>query len=1003
MLETHRALHERYRALRESRSGPVFFIEHGLSEEEIADVFTDVGRHLPVRPLEGMWWQAHCLPLLVAATEVGYRYRGTGTDFWPVLESEFGVEFSVTERWAIRDLFESASHTCRGVQPPTTPWAKAFHLIAWPITHALVPREFHRPLALTLANLHVHIGELSDDELNRAIRIAASSGSSRFANWLENTSLVVAVTRSLLGDATGELSPEIVERIRVDVAADQVARRAVVVARRRQRSLAQQPGSPKPPRAARPTVVGSFRLHRRDGTMKLEAVFPPLEADLQTRLQRALRRRRYAARLWGVSLPIPSMQLLSGLPFTVKLTTAPPQDAELLPNLDQIDIESKLRDALATLELDPSPLQLFAISPDGTIGRRVQGPKISGDRKYWLLSGLGEGPPGCPAVAEVGPYECHLLDPAEEIARKVLQGLRFEVRFGVSVRFAGKPPLERDAPAPVFAVADERIVVPRRVPRRGLSVQLADEAVNLEDDDVAIVKVGRGDHTLRISNGDEDRDYTFRGTSQIDPAPPATCWIAPRSSDLTVQALLRGALDFAIESFAPIKGLELTVEVEAGGRKLFAIAPLDPLPCLVSTEQEPFKTLLDDDTRALLAQAPSATLRLSAGRLCSHEMVLVQRVRPCWWQRTGSGSIALASEIGVLPHGWIPASTPANRPVSAPANPSEDARLLAPIDLDASEYGDAAQFTTLCLAPSQLHLEAPAIKKPRLTRRRRAENGALGFEDLLEGYLRWSVAESPTIIGEIRRQQVTEVLDNWFVEACCGERWARCEAVLGEVDPWRALVRTCDETGLGRDSYVELSREDEVTVTRIGVREIRSEYPDLWARVGPPNDLGPNDYDALNLACGRGYTELADAYRKQGRESVAAEVNEGDPGSTPEQWESVLGPIKSAAELLPLTELLLPSDSARGLMALEPSMMTLDELTEELTAWARDARGALAGSVPADDTLRAILALWVEPETAMRLDWRGALDVLLAERPVARAARYLALRSRLARRHDDTR
>ena len=94
--------------------------------------------------------------------------------------------------------------------------------------------------------------------------------------------------------------------------------------------------------------------------------------------------------------------------------------------------------------------------------------------------------------------------------------------------------------------------------------------------------------------------------------------------------------------------------------------------------------------------------------------------------------------------------------------------------------------------------------------------------------------------------------------------------------------------------------------------------------------------------------------------------------------------------------MLLPSDTAHGLMTLAPSMMTLDELTEELTAWARSARRALSGSVPPSDTLKVILALWAEPEAAARLDWRRALDVLLAERSVARAARYLALRSRRA-------
>ena len=1003
MLDVHRELDTRYRALRESRSGPIFFVEHRFSEEEVADVVADVRRHLITHPLESPWWNSNCLPLLVAATEVGYRYRGSGTDFWPVLEAEFGVELTATDRRRIRDLFSNASETYRGARPPATPWAKAFHLIAWPINHALVPLEFHRPLALTLANLRVNVGELSDDDLHRAIRVAASSSSARFSTLIEDAMLVVTVTRRLLGDNSAELCAETVERIAADLNSDQITRRAVAVARRIQRTVAERPPPHASSGALLPSVMGSLHLRRRDSAMTLEAVFPSFQVDLQMRLRRALRRRRYAARLWGVSVPVPSEQLLSCLPFTVKLTTVPPEDAELLPDLDQVDIDAKLRDILTAFELAVAPPLLFVVSSDEALGRRVRGPSITGDRKYWLLSESGEGPRGCAALGEVGPYDCHLLDPAEETARGVLRDLGFQVRFGVSVGFAGRPPLERDAPVPVFAVGDQRIVVPRRVPADGLSVQLGDEQVHLTGDDVATVVVERGDHTLRVSSTNEDRDYVYRGTPSPRSVPPVTCSIAPRSSDLTVHALLRGTLDFAVESFAQLEGLKLTVEIEASGRRLLATAPLGPLPCSVSSEQEPFATLLDDETRTLLVQARSPALRLSVGRLCSHYMVLEQRVRPCWWQRGEDGTVALTSEIGLLPFGWIPATGPAARPVQGLDNALEETRLLAPMDLDVSEYGDAAQFTTLCIAPSRTRLEAPAIKKPRFARRRSAGHGTLGLEDMVESYLRWSLAEAPTNIADMRRRQVAEVLDGWLTEICCGKEWVRREATLGDVDPWEGLVQVCDRTGLGRDSYIALSREDEFQVTRIAVREIRLELPDLWARVGPPCALTPEDYEAFDLACGRAYTELAGVHREQGSEDIAARIEEGDPGAVSDDWDAVFGRVKSTAELQPLAELLLPSDTARGLMTLEPAMMTLDELTEELTAWARDARRALAGSVPSADTLKVILALWIEPEAAASLDWRSSLDVLLVERSVARAGRYLALRSRCAARRGSTR
>lgn len=998
MLEIHSRLDERYRTLRESRTGPVFFLEHGLSEDEVTDVFANVSHLLCAQPIESGWWRTNCLPLLVAATEVGYRYRGSGTDFWPVFEAKLGLRISAPDRHHIRDLFASAAKTYRGAQPPATPWADAFRFIVWPITHALVPLEFHRPLALTLANLRVNVSELDDDGLHRAIRIAASNSSARFATLLEDATLVVAVTRRLLGEDSAELCPQTMERIATDLASDQVARRAVAVARRRQRTVTQR----KTPAASSglqlPSIAGSLTIRRQDSSMTLHAAFPQMEADLQGKLRRALRRRRYAARLWGVSWPVPSEQLLSGLPFKLKLTSVPSEDAELFPDLDQVEIDQELRDVLATFELNIACPLLFAVDSDEEIGRRIHGPSISGHRKYWLLSRSGEGPSGYAALSDVGPYDCYLLDPAEEIARKVLRELGFHVHFGISVEFAGGPPLERDAPVPVFLIGDQRTVVPRRVPPEGLSVQLDDEQVHLLSDDVVTVLVERGDHTLRVSNGSEGRDYTFCGTPAPRPVPPTICSIEPRFGDLTVQAFLRGALEFAVESFAPLDGLELTVEIDASGRRLFATAPLGPLPCSVSSEQEPFATLLDDETRGLLARSPSLKLRLSVGNLCSHHVMLEQRVRPCWWQRGDDGTIALTSEVGMLPFGWVLATTPAAPPAPELDDAHEEARLLAPIGLEVSEHGGVAEFTTLCIAPSHARLGSPAIKKPILTRRRYAGNGALGLEDMVKSYLRWSLAESATFIAEIRRRQITGVLDGWLTEICCGEEWVRREATLGDIDPWEGLVLACDETGFGRDSYVELSREDEVEVTRIAVREIRLAFPDLWARVGPSSHLSEEDYEALDLACDRAYAKLADVYRCKGKGDVAAAIAEGQTGAAPDQWDAILGRVKSTAELQPLAEMLLPSDTAYRLMTIEPSMMALDDVTEELTEWARSARRAFAGSVPPSDTLKAILALWAEPEIAASLDWRGAIDVLLAERSVARAARYLALRSRRAGR-----
>ena len=322
MLEVAKHLAKRFAVLRDGRPGPVFFIEHGLSDTELHELRAVVGEAAQLHPPESDWWRARPLPLIVSATEVGYRYRGSGTDFWPLLEAELGIDLRPSSRQHIRDLFDSCSSVYRGAQPPASPWTTAFRLIAWPITHALVPLEFHRPLAATLANLRTSVSEFDEPSLYRAIRIAAGHSSARFATFLEDQGLVVSVARALLGRGNGEFSHDAIARIAGDLALDQVAARDMAVAKLVQRNIRTQ-RKPAPEKVVPPAVVGRLQLRRRNGSLAIEAVLPPVDGATADRLRRALRRRRFAPRLWGVSARVPSEQFLSGLPFAVKLTSVP--------------------------------------------------------------------------------------------------------------------------------------------------------------------------------------------------------------------------------------------------------------------------------------------------------------------------------------------------------------------------------------------------------------------------------------------------------------------------------------------------------------------------------------------------------------------------------------------------------------------------------------------------------------------------------------------------------
>ena len=1009
MIEAQRLLDERFSGWRDSRAGPVFFIEHGLTESELEQLTVDVGQAVWRHPPESGWWRACPLPLVVSATEVGYRYRGTGTDFWPKLERALDTNINPTSRQSIRDLFEVCSSQYRGARPVATPWSAVFRLIAWPTTHALVPREFHRQLAATLANLRASVLAFDDASLHRAVKIAAERSSTRFASFLEGAGVAVAVIRALLGEGNSEISENTVARIAEDLASDPEARRDIAFARRAQRHLRSWPGLPVES-VALPAVEGSLQLRRHDDrTLTIEARFPPVQGPDAARLRRILRRRRFAPRLWGVTSAVPSERFLSGLPFAVSLTSVPEAGARLFDGVPDLGLEDGLQRILESFTLEIHQLLLFSENADGNLARRVRGKQISGHRGYWLLTanGAADTCAGLPSLGEVGPFCCFRLDPSEASGRDALERCGYSVQYGIEVGFAGAPPLDNFGSTPRFLVGDHRVIVPRRVHPSGSRVELDGERALL-DEKLIRVRVPNGEHVLEISSPGTSRQYPFEGVAEAASNQSRACWIELAAPEMTVQALLGGKMALRIDGLAPLDGLILTVELETAGCFLGITHRLGPLPQTLFGDHESWSTLLDKSTReqVLRDKTPILHARVGGG-LAAESWPLEQRLRSCWWVKRPSGFI-LESEFGPLAYGEVAVTAPTAPPESTRFEETGEARLLSPLDPDEATFGGVAQFTTLCVAPDALVLSAPRMNKPRLSRSPKTDGESLGAEHLAEAWLRWALAESDSLTAEIRRRQVSSEVDGWLTEVVCGENWRQREALVNAAfaDPWMLLADACRKTGRGLDPYIRVSTDDKEEVIRLAVAGVRRAHPDLWLRIGLIVDdgddsdatlLDPDHYDALDAAFERAYQRLADRYRQTGKEDIADQIKEADPGSAPEQWDAALEYVRAASEMQGLGELLLPTNTATQLMALDPTLMPIKEMSEELRHWSTESRTALAGAVPTEAMLETILAFWIAPETAIVLDWRGALGTLLSERALARAARYLALRARNVR------
>lgn len=235
--EEHREIGDHIAELSVDRGEfPVFLIEHGRSAEQLSNLRNLLRRQLELDPgLSSPQWNWCYLPLLAATAEVGYRYRGTGTDFWPVVEQDLHVTTGSGFRTGLVRLFEVAHREHAIARPGESPWELHFPLIAWPIANALVPLELQPQLARALQQaLRAGFSGKDPDALYRyLVQAAAGQAGRRFENWLHQTDTATEVTRRLLyPESEGWLSGEIVDRIDHDLRKDDAASIAIREARR---------------------------------------------------------------------------------------------------------------------------------------------------------------------------------------------------------------------------------------------------------------------------------------------------------------------------------------------------------------------------------------------------------------------------------------------------------------------------------------------------------------------------------------------------------------------------------------------------------------------------------------------------------------------------------------------------------------------------------------------------------------------------------------------------
>jgi hypothetical protein len=182
-------------SIRKGTNFPVFALEHGLDVSELDCIF----KELRARSGARLHLSPHWLLWVIYATEIGYGYAGD--EYWYSFDKDTpGWDF--TQRNLIKNWFKKFQEKYSGVTP-SGPWAEHFSIIAWPITHAILPKYLQKQFAKVLYDLRYNLISLSTLEpksLGQLLTANAYYTSKRFQEFLQQEELVGRIVLALLDE-----------------------------------------------------------------------------------------------------------------------------------------------------------------------------------------------------------------------------------------------------------------------------------------------------------------------------------------------------------------------------------------------------------------------------------------------------------------------------------------------------------------------------------------------------------------------------------------------------------------------------------------------------------------------------------------------------------------------------------------------------------------------------------------------------------------------------------
>lgn len=967
-------------------------MEHGLSRADLAKVCADVREGLRWHPIGGGWWNSRPLPLLVAATEVGYDYRGTGTDFWPVFGQRYGIAGHI-DRQALSGLFEREAARHKLAVPPATAWNKAFCHIAWPVLHAIMPRELHRAFARCLKEVRVKLDISADDSsLVAPIRHRAQlQGNTRLIAWLETAAPAAAITRFVLGSPeAADVEPSALARIGADLTSDEAATEALRSAKQRQRAL--EPAPAKRSKAQTPAIrFAPLVLREQDGRFSLAVKIPQMEEALRYSTREALDALRWRPLLWGMGRPVAARSLFSDHPLPLPPGDIPDENAPMFPDISNLPIAADAQAFLSGIRLKSGRPLLFA---EGEEGDHLQSLSRSAlrDRRYFVLADA-DGPSAPTSVVRRdrrGGDILYEVDSSDADNRAWLEAIGIEVREPASLAWIGAPEVEQHRPVRRFRRGDLlafEVSTPDTTTATLVAPDMARTSLQCEGRLVAaFVPTKKGQYTIFYGAG-ELMPFEIVEVGEKE----SLLSVQLEASSASISELTDRTLSLRFDSSISVQEAVLELKLLSHGRPIAeARMVLPDTPCRIGSDAPIWQDLVNENTLEKLLEIEKVELRARVDHILSETFSFERIVAPFVWTRGADGQLGASDEAGELDVYRYVASSPLQR------LDQEDPGDGTDVILARAGRGSPAAEGGLCIGPRSFRGASPPSKPDRLPRRLESElPTAPGALVVVDSLIAWSSAAADHPVTHFRRGQVTRTLAAWTVEQLCGDKWYAQEV---EIEAHRgrgiaeAFVAACEaraagfatlsltpaQTGRLRETLVRLLEKPLALISVAIEREPLSEESGAL----------------LDQTFNEAYAELARAIEEVGDPCPFDPELDVDVGEPCEVWEDALRSARQGSGLADLVDLLRPLRAGDELALAGIEIMAPDEVVDLLTEWMkRHGPPHLARSWTAE-VIEAAFWIFAKPAVAARLPWMSAVERMLADRFAARAIRYAALRSR---------